>query len=152
MEHSRVFSYSPTYYRVPTLIMWTVTLLVPVLLLGTTSAWPERVFGVIVLLPIVGGMWWHHGRLKRRAWTIRVTSDGIIGESIIGETTGLTWGEIDSIEIPSLWQVCLDGMPRVILRSRNGRKEFIIGKNLRGYHQLAQIIKANTPYCSHDRL
>ena len=106
----------------------------------------------IALSPIALAFWRQHERIRRQAWSICVTGDGLIGQSLIGETTRLTWQEIDCIDGPSLWDVSLDAMPRIILRSRNTDQEFIIGKNLRGYKELAQIIKANTPYCSHDAL
>ena len=83
---------------------------------------------------------------------IRVTTHGLEGESKSSETVRLDWQEISRIEVPPRWESIVDAMPRIFLRSRDGEKEFLIGKNLSGYKELAQIIKANTPQCSHDDL
>lgn len=129
-----------------------LTLLVPFLLVVTESSVLEKIFFAVVLLPVIGGLWWQIGRLRKRPWTIHALSDGIVGESRGGKTIRLTWQEIDKIDVPPKWEIAIDGMPRIILRSRPGGKEFTIGKNVRGYRELAEIIKRNTHHCSHDYL
>jgi hypothetical protein len=127
-------------------------IIIGILLIISTASMPEKVLTAIFGLAIFGGMWCHMGRLRRRPWTIRVTDEGLIGESRTGEITKLSWQDIDKIDLPQKWDIALDGMPRVILRSRNGGKEFTIGKNVSGYKELAEIIKRNTHHCSHDHL
>ena len=132
-------------------VLW--ALLIPTLLIVVTAAsWREKVLTAFFGLLIFAGMWWHLRRLQSRPWNIRVTAEGIVGESKSGETTMLKWKEIDTIDLPSKWEIALDGMPRVVLRSTSAGKEFVIGKNIRGYKELAEIIKSHTPHCSHDRL
>lgn len=83
---------------------------------------------------------------------IRVTTDGLVGQSKGSETIRLGWQEISRIDVPPRWESIVDAMPRIFLRSRDGEKEFLIGKNLSGYKELAEIIRVNTPQCSHDGL
>lgn len=123
-----------------------------ILLIVSTASWSERIFAAIISIAMVGGMWWHLGRLRKRPSAIRVTDEGLIGESRTGEITRLSWQEIDKIDLPPKWDIALDGMPRVILRSNKAAKEFVIGKNIRDYKELAEIIRANTPHCSHNAL
>ncbi len=152
-NHSRVYTYHPIYYWAPTFLMWMWAFGIPTLLIVVTAASPlEKVMTAIFGLAMFGGMWWHMGRLRRRPWTIRVTDEGLIGESRTGEITKLSWQDIDKIDLPPKWDIALDGMPRIILHSRVGGKEFVIGKNIRGYKELSEIIKAHTPQCSHHYL
>lgn len=151
-HNSRIFSYHPIYYWIPILFMWVLTLMVPLLLVGAEFSWLEKIFLSAVLLPLVGGLWWQRARLRKRPWMIRVATDGLVGESKSSETIRLDWQEITRIEAPPRWESFVDAMPRIVLRSGDGEKEFLIGKNVSGYKELAQIIKANTPQCSHDDL
>ena len=127
-------------------------IMIGILFIVSTAPIPEKVLIAIFGLAIVGGMWWHVRRLRRRPWTIRVTDEGLIGESRTGEVTRLCWKEIDKIDLPTKWEIALDGMPRVILRSRTGAKELVIGKNIRDYKELAEIIRINSLQCSHKYL
>jgi hypothetical protein len=127
-------------------------IIIGILLIISTASMPEKVLTAIFGLAMVGGMWWHVRRLRKRPSAIRVTDEGLIGESRTGEITRLSWQEINKIDVPPKWDIALDGMPRIILRSNKGAKEFVIGKNIRDYKELAEIIRANTPHCSHKYL
>lgn len=152
LNQSRTYTYHPVYYWTPIVLTWLFALVMATLLIVTLGSWSEKVFPASVAIVMVYGMWWQLRRLRRRPSIIRITDEAIIGESRTGEITRIGWEEIDKIDLPPKWEIALDGMPRVILRSRVAGKEFVLGKNLRRYKELAEIIKSHTPQCSHDHL